>query len=84
MPSLMSSKERNSKPHFKFYFMQTKDQDPIDERAEIVQDVIDRLLYLTPEQVAEYKESLEAIHSKFQVSVQKVNGLRIYSATKNQ
>jgi hypothetical protein len=64
--------------------MQTKDQDPIDERAEIVQDVIDRLLYLTPEQVAKYKASLEAIHSKFQVSVQKENGVRIYSLTKNQ
>ena len=33
-------------------------QNPIEERAEIVQDVIDRLLYLTPEDVKTYKEQV--------------------------
>jgi len=59
--------------------MQTNQQTPIQERAEIVQDVIDRLLYLTPEQADEYKASLEAINSKFQVSVRKENGVRFYN-----
>jgi hypothetical protein len=59
--------------------MQTNQQTLIQERAEIVQDVIDRLLYLTAEQVEEYKESLEAINSKFPVDVRKENGVRFYN-----
>jgi hypothetical protein len=59
--------------------MQTKQQNPIRERAETVQDVIDRLLYLDPEQLAKYKISLEAVNSRFPVSVRKENGVRFYN-----
>lgn len=56
---------------------------PIEERAEIVQDVIDRLLYLSPEQVAEYRKTLDLMNRVYSVNVQVVNGIRIYSLNKN-
>jgi hypothetical protein len=59
--------------------MQTNQQTLIQERAEIVQDVIDRLLYLDPEQLVKYKISLEAINSRFPVDVRKENGVRFYN-----
>jgi hypothetical protein len=59
--------------------MQTNQQNLIQERAEIVQDVIDRLLYLDPEQLVKYKISLEDINSRFPVDVRKENGVRFYN-----
>jgi hypothetical protein len=63
--------------------MQTEKITPLEERAEIVQNVIDRLLYLSPEQVAEYKRTLDLMHRVYSVNVQIVNGVRIYSLNKN-
>ena len=57
---------------------------PIQERAEIVQDVIDRLLYLTPEDVKTYKQLLTALNEQYAIDVQiEESGLRIYSLNKN-
>lgn len=56
---------------------------PLEERAEIIQDVIDRLLYLSPEQLAEYRKTLDLMHRVYSVNVQIVNGIRIYSLNKN-
>ena len=56
----------------------------IQERAEIVQDVIDRLLYLTPEDVKTYKQLLTALNEQYAIDVQiEESGLRIYSLNKN-
>lgn len=56
----------------------------IQERAEIVQDVIDRLLYLTPEDVKTYKQLLNALNEQYAIDVQiDKSGLRIYSLNKN-
>ena len=61
-----------------------KSQNPIEERAEIVQDVIDRLLYLTPEDVKTYKQLLTALNEQYAIDVQiEESGLRIYSLNKN-
>ena len=57
---------------------------PIQERAEIVQDVIDRLLYLTPEDVKTYKQLLTALNEQYPINVKiEQSGLRIYSLNKN-
>ena len=59
-------------------------QNPIQERAEIVQDVIDRLLYLTPEDVKTYKQLLTALNEQYPINVKiEQSGLRIYSLNKN-
>lgn len=63
--------------------MESQKVTPMDERIEIIQDVIDRLLYLSPEEMARYKETLSLLHSAYKVSVQKVDGTRIYSPNKN-
>lgn len=56
----------------------------IQERAEIVQDVIDRLLYLTPEDVKTYKQLLTTLNEQYPIDVQiDKSGLRIYSLNKN-
>lgn len=56
---------------------------PIEERAEIIQDVIDRLLYLSPEELAEYKKTLALMNRVYSVNVQIVDGIRIYSLNQN-
>ena len=57
---------------------------PIQERAEIVQDVIDRLLSLTPEEVKTYKQLLTALNEQYPIDVKiEQSGLRIYSLNKN-
>ena len=82
MPSLMRPKGRNSKPHKPKVKMEKVPT--IQERAEIVQDVIDRLLYLTPEDVKTYKQLLNALNEQYAIDVQiDKSGLRIYSLNKN-
>lgn len=56
---------------------------PLEERREIVQDVIDRLLYLSPQELVQYKETLSLMHKVFSVDVKIVDGIRIYSVNKN-
>lgn len=57
---------------------------PIEERAEVIQPIIDRLLYLSPEEVKLYKEALNELNERFYVNVKiEASGLRIYSLNKN-
>jgi hypothetical protein len=63
--------------------MRTEKITPMEERAEIVQDVIDRLLYLSPEDMAEYKRTLDLMHRVYSVEMKVVDGIRIYSLNKN-
>lgn len=48
------------------------------ERKEIIQDVIDRLIYLSPEQLQDYKSQLAQAHEQFTLNVTNLNGLRVY------
>jgi hypothetical protein len=59
--------------------MTIKRETEIDERFEIIQDVIDRLLYLDADKLEKYKESLNVMHEVFNVNVEIVNGIRKYS-----
>jgi hypothetical protein len=59
--------------------MTIKRETEIDERFEIIQDVIDRLLYLDADKLEKYKESLSVLHEVFNVNVEIVNGVRKYS-----
>lgn len=59
--------------------MTIKKENEIDERFEIIQDVIDRLLYLDADKLEKYKESLDVLHEVFNVNVEIVNGVRKYS-----
>lgn len=54
------------------------------ERNQIVQEVLDRLLYLSDAELSAYKRQLELTHKAFAVGVETINGVRIYSLIKNQ
>ena len=51
-------------------------ENPIDERLEIVQDVIDRLLYLDADKLENYKACLNLLHEVYDVNVEIVDGVR--------
>lgn len=50
-----------------------------EERKEIVQDVIDRLIYLSPTEFEQYKTQLAKVNRSFGLNVRKVNGTRVYN-----
>jgi hypothetical protein len=51
--------------------------DAIDYRKEMVQDVIDRLLYLQDNERTEFISAMSSILGRYQTKVLNVNGLRI-------
>jgi hypothetical protein len=52
------------------------------EQNEIIQDVIDRLLYLPNEDLAEYKKQLNSLVELHPLDVEIHEGVRIYHVTK--
>jgi len=48
------------------------------ERMEYVQDVIDRLLYLNGEKLAEYQHYLDVLKDVYPIDVKMENGIRVY------
>lgn len=48
------------------------------ERMEYVQDVIDRLLYLRDEKLAEYQHYLDVLKDVYSIDVKMENGIRVY------
>lgn len=52
------------------------------EQNEIIQDVIDRLLYLPNEDLAEYKKQLNSLVEVYPLDVEIHEGVRIYHVTK--
>jgi hypothetical protein len=54
------------------------------ERLEILQDVIDRLLYLPPDKHKEFMEYLSALFSVYRIECQVIDGIRIYNVKRNQ
>lgn len=51
------------------------------ERREIVQDVIDRLIYLRADKLQMYKNELQNMHSQFSLKVVNNIGVRVYDET---
>lgn len=56
----------------------------MNERIEIVQDIIDRLLYLPEDKLQEYKSYLNTLVSVYPLDIKVENGIRVYYNTKNQ
>ena len=54
------------------------------ERNEILQPVIDRLLYLTGEDLKNYKLYLMLLEELYPIDVQVQGGIRIYHLTKSK
>jgi len=52
------------------------------ERNEILQDIIDRMLYLKGDERAKFLYYLDVIRDTYKVNVQVVNGIRIYGVSK--
>jgi hypothetical protein len=54
-----------------------------DEMQEIVQDIIDRLLYLGTDKLSSYKVALQGIKQAYPIDVQIINGVRVYGKIKH-
>jgi len=54
------------------------------ERNEILQPIIDRLLYLPKSELGTYKEYLKILEEFYPIDVQVKNGIRIYNLTKSK
>jgi hypothetical protein len=52
------------------------------EQKEIIQDVIDRLLYLPNKDLEQYKKQLNLLVDKHPLDVETIDGIRIYHVTK--
>lgn len=55
---------------------------PERERNEILQDVIDRLIYLPEDKLKEYKHYLDMLVSVYPIDVKIEDGIRIYHIKK--
>jgi hypothetical protein len=65
----------------------TKEQttlSPQMERNEIIQDVIDRLIYLPDEKLQEYKHYLDVLVSVYPIDMRIEDGIRIYHVKKSK
>lgn len=54
----------------------------VEQRNELIQDVIDRLLYLPDGQLREYKEYLNTLSDVYPIQVEVKNGVRVYDLNK--
>ena len=54
----------------------------VSERNEIVQDIIDRLLYLSDSEREEFLNYIDILKEKYQVRYRLVDGIRIYELAK--
>ena len=58
------------------------ERDIVKERLDITQEVIDRLIYLTPEEADKYKKELEKLHKKFNINAGYEGGMRTIKTIK--
>lgn len=49
------------------------------ERLEILQDVIDRLIYLPPDKHQEFMDYLDALFKVYKIEYTTINGTRVYN-----
>jgi hypothetical protein len=61
---------------------QSKFSFEVQERNEILQPIIDRLLYLPKAELGTYKEYLKILEEFYPIDVQVQNGIRIYKLNK--
>lgn len=54
----------------------------VSERNEIVQDIIDRLLYLKDEDRKEFLYYIDILKDKYPINCIEVNGIRVYKISK--
>jgi len=59
------------------------ERDLIKERLDITQEVIDRLIYLSPEEADKYKKELDKLNLKFNINAGYEEGIRVIKTTKN-
>ena len=55
----------------------------IEQRNELIQNVIDRLLYLPEKELVEYELYLNRLTAVYQIPMEVKNGVRIYETIKN-
>ena len=55
----------------------------IEQRNELIQNVIDRLLYLPEKELVEYELYLNRLTAVYQIPMEVKNGVRIYESIKN-
>jgi hypothetical protein len=55
----------------------------IEQRNELIQNVIDRLLYLPEKDLFEYEMYLNRLTAVYQIPMEVKNGVRIYETIKN-
>jgi hypothetical protein len=55
----------------------------IEQRNELIQNVIDRLLYLPEKELVEYETYLNRLTAVYQIPMEVKNGVRIYETIKN-
>ena len=60
----------------------TQEKNLIEERNEILQSVIDRLLYLPEKQKDEFTHYLDTLNKVYNIEVNIINGIRIYDIKK--
>jgi len=81
---LMSPKGRNGNHLNQIKMEQNKFSFEAQERNEILQPIIDRLLYLPKSELGTYKEYLKILEELYPIDVQVQNGIRIYNVTKSK
>lgn len=55
----------------------------VEDRNEIIQNIIDRLLYLPEDKAKEFSSYLDTLFYVYKVDVQVIDGIRIYKSKSN-
>lgn len=56
------------------------EKDIVKERLDTIQEIIDRLIYLSSEDKDRYKRELEKLNNKFSINAVDVNGVRVINS----
>lgn len=59
------------------------EKDIVKERLDTVQEIIDRLIYLSPDDKDRYKKELEKLNTKFSINATYVDGMRVINKQSN-
>jgi hypothetical protein len=60
----------------------TQELNTVEGRNEILQPILDRLLYLPEDQKAQFVSYLDTLNNMYKVEVKIIDGLRIYDVKK--
>lgn len=55
-------------------------KDIVKERLDTIQEIIDRLIYLSPEDKDRYKKELEKLNNKFLINAVDIDGVRVINS----